>query len=717
VFVLSKVTYIAEKPDIGKALAAYLWPDGNCHKEKGFIWLGDMTVTWAFGHILGLASPEEYGEEYKAWANYPVLPKVWKVKPAAAAVAQLAIIKKILMETNVVVHAGDPDKEGQLIIDEILNYLHFKGKVQRILIQAKDDESLKRAFSQITDNERYKNLYYAGLGREQADWLIGMNLTRAYTVNARKYGYENTFRIGRVKVPTLALVVKREKKIKGFQPTKYYELKGIFDKDGIPFKATLTPSEKLPLDEENRIKDKSILQAVKMKVEKAAVIVKTVQEKAMAQYQPLPYSLDTLQVETNQKYDFSPKEVLATVQGLYEKKYVSYPRSDCNYIPVSQKEDAVRILPVLAALGITGADAADTKLMSKAFNDQKITAHHALIPTGIQPEKLMETEQKIYELIAKRYVLQFFPAHEYKKITFTLAIADEIFVGSGRVILKQGYKSCESEEKETELVDESNLKLPTLVIGDKIEKANYSIVDKVTTPPKRFTEGTLLAAMANIWRFVDGGNPNREKLKEVKGIGTPATRDTIIAELQADGMHGKPVDPCMTKIKKELVPTEFGTSLIENVDQSLTLPDATAEMEYALSEISAGKKSLSEYMDEMITMVHQNIQFAENRKFSLQKGKVLESCPICSKGDLIRRYSPKVKKYFHICSNPECVSPVTGRKLFYEDNHGKPVVVKCPDCGTILVRILQNGVFWLCSKCDKTFNDKAGKPALSLKKK
>ncbi len=713
---MSKVTYIAEKPDIGKALAAYLWPDGNCHKERGFIQSGDTTVTWAFGHILGLASPEEYGEEYKAWANYPVIPKEWKLKPAAAAVAQLSVIKKLLLDTDVVVHAGDPDREGQLLIDEILNYLQFKGKVQRILINAKDDESLQRAFSQIIDNKKYENLYFAGLGREQADWLIGMNLTRAYTVNARKYGYENTFRIGRVKVPTLALVVNREKEIKGFKLVNYYELKGSFEKDHIPFKATLQPAENLSLDEENRIKDKNILQAVKLKLEKAAVIVKDVQGKDMVQHPPLPYSLDTLQVEANKKYGFSPKEVLATVQELYEKKCVSYPRSDCNYIPLSQKEDAVRILPVLAALKIAGADVADMGLVSKAFNDQKITAHHAIIPTGIQPEKLTEIEQKIYALIAKRYVLQFLSAHEYKKITFTLAVADEVFTGSGKVILKQGYKACESDEPETETA-ESNVKLPALVVGEKIEKANYSIADKVTTPPKRFTEGTLLAAMANIWRFVDAKNPNREKLKEVKGIGTPATRDTIIAELQADAMNGKSVEPCMTKIKKELVPTEFGTSLIENVDQSLTLPDATAEMEYALSEIAAGMKSLSEYMDEMITMVHQNIQFAENRKFPLPKGKILTSCPICSQGELVRRYSSKVKKYFHICSNSDCVSPVTGRKLFYEDDHGKPVVVKCPVCGTILVRIMKNGAFWLCSKCNQTFKDKAGKPELLLKKK
>lgn len=711
---MSKVTYIAEKPDIGKALAAYLWPDGNCHKEKGFIQQGNTSVTWALGHILGLALPEEYGEEYKVWANYPVIPKIWKVKPTAAAIAQLAVIKKLLMETDVVVHAGDPDRMGQLLVDDILKYLHFKGKVQRILINAKDDTSLKRAFSQITDNDRYENLYYAGLGREQADWLIGINLTRAYTVNARKYGYVTTFRIGRVKVPTLALVVNREKEIQGFKPTKYYELKGIFEKDSIPFKATLQPAKNLLLDEENRIKDKNILQAIKLKVEKAEVITKDVQEKDMMQYPPLPYSLDTLQVEANIKYGLSPKEVLTMVQDLYEKKYVSYPRSDCNYIPVSQKEDAARILPVLAALGIAGAGAANIELTSKAFNDQKITAHHAIIPTGIQPEKLTDIERKIYALIAKRYVLQFFPAHEYKKITFVLAAADEIFTGGGKVILKQGYKVYETEDQESESA-ESNVNLPALAIGDKIEKANYSIADKVTTPPKRFTEGTLLAAMANIWRFVDAENPNREKLKEVKGIGTPATRDTIIAELQADTMNGKPVEPCMTKVKKELVPTVFGTSLVENVDQSLTLPDATAEMEYTLSEIAAGKKSLGEYMDEMIAMVHQNIQFAENRKFPLPKGKVIETCPICSKGELIRRYSPKVKKYFHICSNLDCVSPLTGRKIFYEDDHGKPVVVKCPDCGTILVRIMKNGAFWLCSKCQKTYNDNNNKPDLHLK--
>ncbi len=710
---MRKITYIAEKPDIGKALAAYLWPAGNCHKEKGFIWQGDTTVTWAFGHILGFASPEEYGAEYKAWANYPVLPKVWKVKPAAAAVAQLAIIKKLLMETDVVVHAGDPDRMGQLLIDQILKYLHFKGKVQRILINAKDDTSLKRAFSQITDNERYENLYYAGLGREQADWLVGMNLTRAYTVNARKYGYDNTFRIGRVKIPTLALVVNREKEIQNFKSVKHYVLKGTFDQAGIPFTAMLQPSERLPLDEENRIKDKKVLQAIKMKLEKAQVVVEDLQEKDTLQQPPLPHSLDTLQVEANKRYGFSPKEVLATVQDLYEKKYVSYPRSDCNYIPASQKEDAKKILPVLQALNIMGVDKANLEITSKAFNDKKITAHHAIIPTGVLPESLHDTNRKIYELIAGRYVLQFFPPYAYKKVTFTLAVGDERFTGNGKITKQLGFKAYSQDEEDSM---ESNSKLPELTVGDPVDKAGYAIVDKVTIPPKRFTEGTLLAAMANIWRFVDAKNPNRNKLKEVKGIGTPATRDTIIAELQQNGIKGKTIDPCMKKVKKELVPTDFGIRLIENIDPSFTVPDTTAEMEYALTEIAEGKKTLAEYMDEVITMVHQNIQYAENKKFPLPLGKMAISCPICQKGELVRRYSSKIKKYFHLCNNPDCVSPVTGKKLFYEDDKGEPVIVKCPGCHNILSRLVgKNGPFWLCSKCNTTYNDKNNKPDLHLK--
>lgn len=651
-----KKLFIAEKPDIGRALAGYLWPKGDYKKQQGYFESGDIIVSWAYGHILRLATPEEYDEKYKFWKNYPIIPQKWQIKPSANTKKQLDIILKLLKDADIVVNAGDPDREGQLLIDEILDYAGYKGNVQRLLLNAKDEVSLKRAFENIQDNSKYKSLYMAGLGRTRADWLVGMNLTRAYSVSARKYGYNTIFRIGRVKIPTLALVVNREKEIQNFKSTRYYELIGSFTKDNLPFKAQLKPSDKF-VDAENRIKDKAILQAIKLKLHNAEIAIKDIQKKKIIEYPPLPYSLDTLQVEANKVYDFSPKTVLNTVQQLYEKKFISYPRSDCNYIPEAQFEDAKKIFDIL---DIPGKDKANLALKSKAWNDKKITAHHAIIPTIVKENELDDTQKKIYEMIAKRYILQFFPPCTAEKTTFTLSVADEIFIGSGQTIIEAGFKAFEKAFEEKEDI---NI-LPKLKIGDKIDKGDYLIQEKKTTPPKRFTEGTLLAAMANIYKYVDAKNPNRKKLKEVKGIGTPATRDTIIAELQETSSKGKDIEPCLKKIKKELVPTQFGINLIENIDKSLTYPDTTAEMEYKLSEIAEGKQPLQQFLDDVIKMVYDNIKYAENKEFPIYRDKDGITCLICNKGQIVRKYSAKIDKYFHMCNNPDCVSPVTGKKLF-----------------------------------------------------
>ncbi|EHR31897.1 DNA topoisomerase III (plasmid) [Megamonas funiformis] len=695
--------FIAEKPDIGKAIANYLWKNDYKKQQGYFEKDGDVIVTWAYGHILRLATPQEYDEKYKFWKNYPIIPKKWQIKPSANTKKQLDVILQLLKKADIVINAGDPDREGQLLIDEILDYAGYKGTVQRLLLNAKDDVSLKRAFENIQDNNNFKNLYMAGLGRAHADWLVGMNLTRAYSVSARKYGYNTIFRIGRVKIPTLALVVNREKEIQNFKSTKYYELIGSFTKDNLPFKAQLKPSDKF-INAENRIKDKAILQAIKLKLHNAEITVKDIQKKKIIEYPPLPYSLDTLQVEANKVYDFSPKTVLDTVQQLYEKKFVSYPRSDCNYIPEAQFEDAKKIFDIL---DIPGKDKANLALKSKAWNDKKITAHHAIIPTIVKAEELDNTQQKIYEMIAKRYILQFFLPCIAEKTTFVLSVADEIFTGSGQIIMEAGFKAFEGKE-----TSDINI-LPELKVGDKIDKGDYLIQEKKTTPPKRFTEGTLLAAMANIYKYVDAKNPNREKLKEVKGIGTPATRDTIIAELQDTVSKGRDIEPCLKKVKRELVPTAFGINLIENIDKSLTYPDTTAEMEYKLSEIAEGKQSLQDFVDNVINMVYDNIKFAENKEFPFYRDNDSITCPICNKGQIVRKYSAKIDKYFHMCNNPDCVSPVTGKKLFFEDNNGKPIIAKCPNCKNLLVKKLgKNGEFWLCQKCNKTYNDKNGKPEI-----
>jgi DNA topoisomerase III len=707
-----KTLYIAEKPDIGRTLAAYLWKD-DCKKETGYIRNGDTAVTWAIGHILMQGTPEMYGEEYKVWANYPIIPQRWITKPAANTAKQFDVVAKLLKDADVVVHAGDPDREGQLLIDEILDYCNFKGEVRRLLLSAKDDESLKRAFSDIRDNSEFEGLYHAGLARTRADWLIGMNLSRAYTVNARKYGYTTVFRIGRVKIPTLALVVQREKEIQQFKSRKFYELTGTFEKDDISFTAKYTPSATISTDEEGRVLDKKLLQAIKLKIDHTDdVVVSDVEKKTVTQQPPLPFSLDTLQIEANKVYGLSPKDTLDTVQSLYEKKIVSYPRSDCNYIPASQQGDADKIIAMLASGNALASmtDAADPSISGKAFDDAKITAHHAIIPTGEKPTNLTENEQNIFDMIAKRYLVQFYKPFIFEKTSFKFSVGDEIFVGSGREILELGFRAVEKEDQDAK---EPVLSVPTLSVGDAIGKQGTSITEKKTTPPKRFTEGTLIAAMTNIWRFVAADNPNREKLKETKGIGTPATRDTIIAELLATENKGKPIEACLTKKKKELIPSDFGIKLIENVAPSLTLPDATAEMEYALSEIASGKKTMTSYIDEIIDVVNDNIRFAETREFPLVESEDAVTCPICGKGTLLKKFSPKLQKHFYICSDDACVLPEDGRKMFYEDEKGQPIIEHCPACRTVLRRLNgKNGPFWLCAKCSKTYNDKHGHPEL-----
>lgn len=705
---MTKKLFIAEKPDMARAYVDFLWPDGGYEKTKHYYRKGDVTVTSAFGHVLTLGNPEDYGEEYKAWSSN-IFPKKWIVYPLKATVERVNAIKELLKETDVVVHGGDPDREGQLLIDEILVYLHYTGQVQRLLVNAKDDVSMKRAFDSIVDNDQFKNDYYAGLARQRADWLVGMNLTRAYTVNSRKFGFIYPIHIGRVQTPTLALVVNREKEIQNFKTAKYYVLTGLFEKDGIEFRAKFSPTDRLPQDSEGRIIDKSLLEAVAAKLSQAAVRVKDCKVTKCTEQPPLPYSLDTLQVIADRKLSLSPEDTLNVVQSLYEKKFVSYPRCDCEYIPESQHGDATRILSILRDANIVGAAAANPHIKSNAFNDKKTTAHHALIPTGVKPSGLNKDEEAVYRLIAERYVLQFYKPFVYDKVTFSLAAADETFNGSGRKPIDVGFTVLFKKEDDND-ADEDSL-LPIFNSGDNVKKKHYDILAKETRPPKRFTRGSLVEAMKNIWRFMDKSNPKRDLLKDGKGIGTNATRAEIIKKLMTASSKNNAA-PCMKLVKKELRPTPFGVSVIENIDLSLTKADATAEMEYNLSLISEGKKPLGSYMDDITSMVNENIQYASSHKFKLPSDAPI--CPVCGKSELQRHFSAKTNKAFWVCANPDCHGQ-DGKTMYYEDDNGKPLIVKCPVCKIPLKYIPQGkfGPFWSCPECRKIYSDHNHKPVFN----
>ena len=710
-----KTLYIAEKPDIAKSMAAYLWPQEYQRlKDKHCFRKGDVTVTWSFGHILMTAQPSAYGEQFKSFSCYPIFPKEWKKLPSPAAKEQYDFIKKELKGTDIVINGGDPDREGQLLVDEILDLVGYKGTTNRILINAKDEASMKRAFDNIVPNSRYRNLYLAGLARERADWLVGMNLSRAYSVNAQKQGKCSVMRIGRVKIPTLSLVVAREREIENFHSTDYFVLVAKHSKNGVPFTATLQPKEDAPMDCDNRILDKKYVEHIYNMVSGMNCKVISVERKSGTESAPLPYSLDTLQVEANRRFGMSPASVLNTVQNLYERKYVSYPRSDCNYIPTSQHSDAGRILKSLNNSGLDAACCADANIKGKAFNDGKVSAHHAIIPTGVTPKDLNEWEQKIYTMIALRYIVQFFPPCKFDTVKYTIECQGHIFTGSGKVVTSQGWKSV-IKGNDSEDLEESSPSLPQISQGDILVNGEYEIECKQTKPPKRFTEGTLLAAMTNIWRFVCSDNPNKEKLKECKGIGTPATRDTIISELLASSSGKSEITPCLRKEGKGLVPTEFGCCLIDNIDQTLTKPDFTAEMEYNLSAIADGKMSMDDFMSDMEKLVKDNIDYAEHKNYVLPsmaggKDAAIEAaeCPVCHKKTLERKYSPKTKSHFWICSDKDCVHPVTGKQIFFEDKRNKPVIKNCPDCKTILSRIYSKKTgkyYWFCPKCEKFINE------------
>lgn len=724
--------YIAEKKDIADAIASYIWPDGQFEKNlpgkgNGFYQKGDTVISWAKGHVLALVNPDTYDKKFEKWEEYRCFPKQWLLYSPADKKDQFNILKDLLKKSyDTLYHCGDADREGQLLIDEILQYCGYRGHVKRILINSKDSAGLKRAFDSMEDNRKYQNLLFAGLAREQWDWLIGFNLTRCATVCARRYGYRNTWNIGGVKTPTLALVVNREREIQNFKKTNYFTLKAFFRKDNISFGAMWQPGESVPQNPEGRVLDRSVVDMIRLKVENMPGSIVKVEKKKGASKPPLPYSLAALQVDAGKQLKLSLTETLDITEKLYMDKLVSYPRSDCKYLPEAQLTDAAGILQKLEEIGIKGASGANPDLKSPAWNDKKISAHHAIIPTGVTPQGLTQEEESVYRLICERYVLQFYPDCQFETTRFSVTVSDEVFSGSGKIILAPGYTALLKQDATEDIENNENIRLPELSQGEKIgTPQRVDLQAKETKPPKRFTEVSLLDAMINIYKFMDKDNPYRKKMMEVKegasadskGIGTPATRNVIIASLYTNPKNKKLPTFCSLNKKGEIVPTDIGFSLIDNVPAELGQPDTRAMMEMELDAIEAGEGSYPKFLDEAKEMVLKNISFFENHAFTDPVMKHFK-CPICKNGELLLRYSSATKNKFFICENEGCVHPDSGRKVFYNCSAAEePIIEFCPDDQSVLIRINgKNGFFWSCPKCRKTFNDKNGHPELSGKK-
>ncbi len=701
------ILYIAEKPSMGAEIAKCL--PGPISRRDGYITTGAGTVTWGFGHILRQAEPGEYDAKYEKWRmeDLPIIPATWKLLVAASCQKQFGVIKKLIGEATEIVHAGDPDREGQLLIDEVLEYVDNDKPVRRILLNALDEQSIKKAIDSLRDNKEFYNLKQSALARARADWLIGMNLSRAFTLAARRAGHRTTLPVGRVKTPTLALVVRREREIESFRTADYFTVKADFQHANGVFTAYWKPrDDQAGLDAEGRLADSAVAGALLEKLESTLAAAEIVQcetaEKREAQR--LPLSLSALQVMAGKRVGYEPQLVLDTAQKLYEKKLTTYPRSDCDYLPESQVADAAVILENLRGGKqdelAAWSGKADLGVKSRAWNDTKITAHHAIIPTveKCKWETLSETEQNIYFLIAQAYVAQFYPVHVYSQTRVGVRHAEESFTASGRIIRQLGWKElygADTEEKK----DEDDGVLPPMEKGDKADFLQAKAEKKNTRPPGRFTAATLLAAMKEIHKYVN--KPELKKqLKEVSGIGTEATRATIIKELVQRGFLRE------EKKKKYLIPTESAYLLIDALPEELTYPDSTALWEAILHRMAEGRESLEEFLTQQAEFTAGICAMATGLDIVPQGD---HPCPQCGKGALQPRKGSKGK--FWGCSRyPVC-------KAAYDDDNGEPQKPKhaCPRCKAGALQLIKgkNGAFWGCTKypaCRATYNDKAGEP-------
>lgn len=596
--------FIAEKPSLGRAIAQGL--GGGERTKTHILCASGDTVTWCFGHMLELCEPDEYDGRYKKWnpADLPIIPGAFRKKPRTDAKAQIAVISKLLKSHDVVVNAGDPDREGQLLVDELLQHLNNRKPVQRIWLAATDDESLRKALAQLRNNNDYANLFASAEARQHADWLIGINATRAMTLAAQRAGNRGVLSVGRVQTPTLALVVQREREVRNFVPKEYFVVTASLG----TFSATYQPPQDAPgVDAEGRLIDAKVAEQIATAVHDKDGRVIDARTEHKNQDAPLPHTLATLQKDASARYNMTAQQVLDTAQALYEKGLLSYPRTECPHLPDEQHGGAAAVLRVL--VGIKGSDHTDPALRSKAWNTSKVEAHHGLIPTGKVPSGLTDNEQQIYKLAAERYVMQFLPAYEYQSAAIIVEIAGYRFKATGTQVLVPGWRQAAPSDKDK--TEKETQTLPHVSKGDGVHCERADIAAKRTEPPARYSDGTLLEAMSAVHRHVS--DPKiKARLKETSGLGTAATRASIIETLFTRGY--------LERQGKQIVPTQRATAVYDAVPAIFRDPGMTALWEDALAEIAHGTRSQKDFLDSLKGTLPRIVEQALNASIPAMQG-------------------------------------------------------------------------------------------------
>ncbi|MFH5335474.1 DNA topoisomerase 3, partial [Campylobacter coli] len=671
--------FIAEKPELGRAIAEGL--DGNYKSGEGYIQKGDNIVTWAFGHILELAKPEEYDEKYKLWKleDLPLPIKEFKYLPKKESKKQLKIICDLIHSDKItsIVNCGDADDEGQILVDEIIQYSKTSKPVFRVLINDLTPKAVKEEIAKIKPNADFKGMSERGFARSQADWIVGINLTRAYTIMARKNGYEGILSVGRVQTPILALIVNRDKEFENFKSINYYSLLGDFNINNNTIKARLKT--------EDKILDENLAKEIKESCENqnAKINLKIENKK---EYPPLPYNLLVLQAECAKLFGFSPDKTLEITQILREKhKAITYNRSDCQYLPETMFEQAPNILNIIKE-NLNSNDeiqaliaSSDLTIKSKAFNDANISAHYGIIPTQNKiSSQLTQDELVVYNLIAKRFIIQFFHPREYQTTTINLEVNQRIFTATQNKTTKSGFRSLwqniDSEEEQENNENDIN-DLSILKNGDIAKCSLIQIEKKQTKPRPYYTMTTLLKDLNSVAKYVSDERikkllieKDKDKKGESGGIGTPATRSNHIKTL----IEREYIE--VSKDKKQIIKsTKKGRDLIKLSPKSLITPDMTALWFEQQKMIEISELRREQFLEEITKEVISEIQrIDKNQEFKIldNENKPKIQCPQCNKGFLQRIKSKNGNSWWWGCSEFK-----QGCKAMYYDDNGKPKII------------------------------------------
>ena len=617
---------IAEKPSVAMALAAVLGAD---EKKDGYLEGGGYLVSWCVGHLLELAQPEAYGEQYARWryGDLPILPDEWKYEVPKDKKKQLDLLCRLMKDKRVdsVVCATDAGREGELIFRLVYEYAGCRKPMERLWISSMEDAAIRDGFEHLRPGKDYDRLYEAAVCRAGADWLVGINATRLFSV---LYGV--TLNVGRVMSPTLALLVQREAEIQAFTSRPFY----------VPEITCggLTASG-------DKLAEKQAAETIRRECDGQTASVLSVEKQVKTVQPPRLYDLTTLQRECNRIYGYTAQQTLDYLQSLYEKKLLTYPRTDSQFITEDMESTARQVIGIVSRKVPLFEGIIHEPDIGRITNNAKVTDHHAIIPT-VQFEKqdlaeLPESEQKIIRLIAMRLLSATGEKHIYDETSVTLTCEGYEFKAKGKTVVQDGWKSVERCFKETlksKEKDEPERSLPSLNEKDILSSVDSSVTEHYTSPPKPYTEDSLLSAMET------AGNAEFDDDTEKKGLGTPATRAGIIEKLVKGGF--------VERKGKSLVPTKDGNNLVCVLPEQITSPSMTAEWENTLMQIERGNADADKFLSGIVGMTSELVKAypflsdAEANRFDTGRESI-GKCPRCG--------SPVyVGKGNYYCSNKEC---------------------------------------------------------------